>query len=75
MNVLMIIFLGLDQKVAIERVCFDDHVTNLIKMFILYLHMKTDRIKLMEFLREIVKLTELCKAQNCYTRIFSALFR
>jgi hypothetical protein len=48
MNVLMIIFLGLDQKVAIER----EYVTNLIKMFILYLHMKTDRIKLMEFLME-----------------------
>jgi len=48
MNVLMIIFLGLDQKVAIER----EYVTNLNKMFILYLHMKTDRIKLMEFLME-----------------------
>jgi hypothetical protein len=48
MNVLMIIFLGLDQKVAIER----EYVTNLIKIFILYLHMKTDRIKLMEFLME-----------------------
>lgn len=61
MNVLMIIFLGLNQKVAIER----EYVTNLIKMFFLYLHMKTDRIKK----------TELCKAQNCYKRIFSALFR
>ena len=28
------------------------HVTNWIKMFILYLHMKTDRIKLMRFLTE-----------------------
>jgi hypothetical protein len=30
--------------------CNRQHVTNWIKMFILYLHMKTDRIKLMKFL-------------------------
>ena len=32
--------------------CNRQHVTNWIKMFILYLHMKTDRIKLMKFLTE-----------------------
>jgi hypothetical protein len=32
--------------------CNRQHVTNWIKMFILYLHMKTDRIKLMKFLAE-----------------------
>jgi hypothetical protein len=30
--------------------CNRQHVTNWIKMFILYLHMKKDRIQLMEFL-------------------------
>ena len=55
------------QKIKDRTECFDDHfpcrsescnrqqhVTNWIKMFILYLylHMKTDRIKLMEFLME-----------------------
>ena len=30
--------------------CNRQHVTNSIKIFILYLHMKTDRIKLMKFL-------------------------
>jgi hypothetical protein len=32
--------------------CNRQHITNWIKMFILYLHMKTDRIKLMKFLKE-----------------------
>jgi len=52
------------QKIKDRTECFDDHfpcrsescnrqhVTNWIKMFILYLHMKTDRIKLMKFLAE-----------------------
>jgi transposase-like protein len=52
------------QKIKDRTECFDDHfpcktktckrqhVSNWIKMFILYLHMKTDRIKLMEFLME-----------------------
>jgi hypothetical protein len=35
-----------------ERSCNRQHVTNWIKMFLLYLHMKTDRIKLMKFLME-----------------------
>ncbi len=58
------------QKIKDRTECFDDHfpcrsescnrqhVTNWIKMFILYLHMKTDRIKLMEFLMRNSKLTE-----------------
>ena len=52
------------QRIKDRTECFDDHfpcrsescnrqhVTNWIKMFILYLHMKTDRIKLMKFLME-----------------------
>jgi transposase-like protein len=53
------------QKIKDRTECFIDdhfpcrsesynrqHVTNWIKMFILYLHMKTDRIKLMKFLME-----------------------
>ena len=52
------------QKIKDRTECFDDHfpcrsescnrqhVTNWIKMFVLYLHMKTDRIKLMKFLAE-----------------------
>ena len=52
------------QKIKDRTECFDDHfpcrsescnrqhVTNWIKMFILYLHMKTDRIKLLKFLME-----------------------
>jgi hypothetical protein len=52
MNVLMIIFLELDQKVAIERVCyqFDQNVYSVLTYDIY--DMKTDRIKLMEFLME-----------------------
>ena len=61
------------QKIKDRTECFDDdhfpcrcrsescnrqHVTNWIKMFILNLHIKTDRIKLMEFLMENIKLTE-----------------
>jgi putative transposase len=53
------------QKIKDRTECFDDHfrcrsescnrqhVINWIKIFTLYLHMKTDRIKLMKFLTQI----------------------
>ena len=41
--------------------CNRQHVTNWIKMFILYLHMKTDRIKLMKFLTENSEVNRACR--------------
>jgi putative transposase len=58
------------QQIKDRTECFDDHfpcnkeecdrkhVNNWLKMFILYLHMKTDRIKFIAFLMILVKLTE-----------------
>lgn len=42
----------IDDHICRSESCNRQHVTNWIKMFILYLHMRTDRIKLMKFLTE-----------------------
>ena len=62
----------IQQQIKDRTECFDDHfpsikdgcnmqhVWNLLRMFLLYLHMETDRIKFTNFLINTVKLTEPC---------------